>query len=375
MNPTSTARRKAALRAAGDWLLRMQDDDVGPAELEAWCAWMATPEHATAFDDLALLWEAAGTLEADTLLRARAVRNGASALPFPPPSATPPASFASAAATARREGRTPSGRRPRRAWAWAGAACVVLAATLAWFAVPRGAGVDPPQSFATAVGERRQITLADGSILEMDAATEVDVRYRADRRDIQLRHGRAYFQVAHAPERPFVVDANGILSQALGTRFSVARHDARGVTVVVDEGRVQVSASEGSPLRRYVATGNQRIRYSVANGLQPPQAVNAPLANAWRQGAVVYQGEPLDSVITDLNRYSRVPVRLQDPALGRLKVTGRWDVAGIDRWIDGLARALRLEVRRSGGEILLSSDGARNPPSARPAIPPGDDAP
>lgn len=364
MKPTSTEPRKAALREAGQWLLRMQEEDVPATELEAWCAWMASPMHAAAFDDLALLWEAAGTLDSDTLLRARAARASQPAAASPPPSP-------SASAVPRGQ----SHRRPRHAWAWAAAACVAFAAVLAWFFVPHDVPGDPPQSFATASGERRQITLADGSVLELDAASEVSVRYRPDRRDIELRHGRAYFQVAHAPERPFVVDANGVLSQALGTRFSVAEHGDHGVIVVVDDGRVQVSAPDDGHVRRYLATGNQRIRYSAINGLQPPQTVNASLANAWRQGAVVYQGEPLASVIIDLNRYSRVPVRLQDPALGQLKVTGRWEVASIDRWIDGLAKALHLDVRRSGGEILLSSDEPRTTPAKPPAVPPGDATP
>ena len=364
MNPTSTEPRKAALSEAGHWLLRMQEEDVPATELEAWCEWMATPAHATAFDDLAALWEAAGTLDSDTLLRARAARTGQPAAASPHPR---PASSATKA--------PPRRRRTLRPWAWASAACVTLAVALAWFLVPGAAPGDSPQSFATQVGERRQVTLADGSILELDAASEVSVRYRPDRRDIKLHHGRAYFQVAHAPDRPFVVDADGILSQALGTRFSVAEHGDRDVTVVVEEGRVQVSASEGGHVRRYLATGNQRIRYTVANGLQPPQAVNAPLVTAWRHGAVVYQGEPLASVITDLNRYSRVPVRLQDPALGQLRVTGRWEVASIDRWIDGLAKALHLDVRRGDGEILLSSDEPQNNPVKPPAVPPGDGAP
>lgn len=365
MNPTSTEPRKAALREAGHWLLRMQEEDVPATELEAWCEWMATPAHAAAFDDLTALWEAAGTLDSEALLRARAARTRSPAAPSPAPQR---GSLPSATPTRPRH-------RPRHAWAWASAACVALAVALAWFLVPHGTPGDPPQSFATGIGERRQITLADGSVLELDAASEVGVRYHPDRRDIELRHGRAYFQVAHAPDRPFVVDANGILSQALGTRFSVAEHGNRDVTVVVDEGRVQVSARQDGQLRRYLATGNQRIRYSVANGLQPPQAVNAPLATAWRHGAVVYQGEPLASVITDLNRYSRIPVRLQDPALGQLKVTGRWEVAGIDRWIEGLAKALHLDVRRSDGEILLSSGEPQNNPVKPPVVPPGDGAP
>jgi ferric-dicitrate binding protein FerR (iron transport regulator) len=48
MNPTSTEPRKTALREAGHWLLRMQEEDVPSKELEAWCDWMASPANAAA---------------------------------------------------------------------------------------------------------------------------------------------------------------------------------------------------------------------------------------------------------------------------------------------------------------------------------------
>jgi transmembrane sensor len=56
-----------------------------------------------------------------------------------------------------------------------------------------------------------------------------------------------------------------------------------------------------------------------------------------------------------LNRYSRIPLRLEDASMGKLLVTGRWDSASIDNWVEGLARALHLQVVRQRDVILLAA--------------------
>ncbi|MCL7715531.1 FecR family protein [Stenotrophomonas mori] len=336
MNTPPKDLRKAALQAASDWLIRLQDDDVPATELEAWALWMAaSPDHASAFDDLAALWAAAGTLDPAALDAARAT---------PAPAPAP-------ASTAR------TGRRPRRAagrWLAVAASAAVFCVAGLWALQQRAPAGATAQTFATAIGEQRRVVLADGSTLELDAASQVQVRYDARQRDVALLRGRAHFSVAHEPRRPFVVDAEGVRSRALGTRFSVDRDRRDTVTVVVDEGRVQVDNGHHD---RYEAGRGEMVRFDPRTGLQAPQTVNAELAMAWRQGEVVYQGEPLSRVIDDLNRYSATPIRLQDAALGELRVTGRWELAGIDRWVDGLARALRLRVQRDTDRILLLRTG------------------
>lgn len=343
MNDIAAHRRRVVLREASEWLVRLQDDPLAESDLEAWGRWMAaSPDHASAFDDVSALWDASAGLDSDTLQRARAQRT---------PHAAPPPSTMLSHARRRRVGR----------WL-AGMAATVLVVVGAGYLYVQPAQLLQEERFATEVGERRHVALADGSTIDLDAGTDIIVRYGKDRRDIELRRGLALFSVAHAPERPLVVVAGPVRSQVLGTRFAVGHRAAGDVAVTVLEGHVRVSAvrPSGGDIDRFDATAGQQVDFFAAQGLASPRPVNAQLSTAWRGGTVVYQGERLSNVIADLNRYSRVPVRLQDPALGQIKVTGRWELAGTDRWLEGLAQAVGMEVLRGADVILLSRSGAKN---------------
>lgn len=320
MNTTIDARRRKAVEDASHWHVTLQAGDVSDDQLQEWARWMeASPEHAKAFDNIALLWEAAGALPDDA------------ALPPPP-------------AAARERVRAP------RRWPWALAA--MLALTVAAHLLLPGPGDErDARTLATAIAERRELTLDDGSRLELDAATEIAVRYDARRREVVLSRGRVFFDVARDTDRPFVVQAGGTSSQVLGTRFAVGLRRDGSVAVTVGEGRVRVASAAG--LQQELGR-DQQVEYRPGHGLGAPRETNANLATAWRSGTVVYQSEPLDRVIDDLNRYSHLPVRLEDPSLAAVEVTGLWRLANIDAWIDGLAASLQLQVRRTPEAIVLA---------------------
>jgi transmembrane sensor len=340
MNNSASERRHLVLQEASEWLIRLQDESCTDSELEAWGHWMQlSPQHAAAFDDLSALWEASSQVNSAAVLRARGAER------------------------ARSHPTTVEQRRPTR-WPMrfaAGIAASFLVVALVWVLASRPGHDAATQVFATNVGERRQVTLADGSTVVLDAATEIRIRYDTKRRDIELRTGQAFFSVAHAPERPFIVVAGDVQSRALGTRFAVGHRANREVAVTIVEGRVRVSqAAPGRVASAVEVSGGQQVTFSEDAGLHPPLQVNAELATTWREGVVIYQGESLANVIADLNRYSRVPVRLEDPALGQLKVTGRWELAAIDQWVDGLARASGTRIKRSANGILLIREDTQN---------------
>lgn len=376
MNNADQNARMLAVEQASQWLVRLQDDAVSDADLEAWGDWMAQPQNARAFDDISALWEATASLSSESLEQAVAARAEVASAPLPAstsPIAAAPASVSAPAAATRSAMRSVM-RRRRKPWlaAAVAASCALIAVgVMKWLPDTTSPAT---QQWVTAKGERRELQLADGSRVVLDADSQLRVDFADGHRDLLLQRGRAHFAVAHDSARPFRVQAGGIVSQALGTRFSVARAQADQVAVVVDEGRVRVTeraAAEGDAAGRAVARSldlvrNQRVRYGALSGLQGPQPINADLAGAWKEGSVIYQREPLASVVEDLNRYSRIPLRLEDSSMGSLLVTGRWESASVDTWVEGLAKALHLEVVRKPDVILLAArkPAARDNPAA-----------
>lgn len=351
MNDTSAQKRRAILEEASEWFVLLQDEQVSDADLETWGRWMAaSPEHAAAFDDVSALWDAAAGLDSDAVQRARHAE---------------PASVAIPAVVPVQVTRTTRARRPRSARWLTGIAATLVAAVGAWFLLGQRMAVQE-QVYATGIGEKKQVVLADGSQVDLDAASELRVRYSRDARDVELRRGVAFFSVTHAPERAFVVAAGPVRSRVLGTRFTVAHRGADDIAVTVLEGRVRVAAPLIAGAPSFDATPGQRVDFG-SRRLAPPHDVNAAFSTAWRDGAVVYQGEAMSAVVADLNRYSRVPVRLQDPSLGTVKVTGRWELASTERWLDGLAQVAGMDVERTPGVILLrraraETDGVNRAP-------------
>lgn len=347
MNNINNNGRELAVEEASQWLVRLHEDSVSDADLEAWGDWMAkSPTNARAFDDVSALWEASASVSSDSLDQAIHVRADA----------------------AKRSVR----RTPRRRWlaaaAMAAACGVVAIGMVRWLPGPP---VTPPQVMTTEKGERRQVVLADGSTVVLDANSRLTVELSGKNRELVLERGRAHFAVTHDASRPFRVHAGAIVGQAVGTRFSVAHTGADRVAVVVDEGRVRVSQLQGQDNTTREVSKNERVSYSAEGGLEGPQRVNADLAMSWKEGSVVYQSEPLAAVIEDLNRYSPLPLRLEDASMGKLLVTGRWESASIDNWIDGLANALHLDVVRRPDVILLAArqSAGRSPKKDSQALP------
>jgi transmembrane sensor len=388
--------RKRALGEASEWLLRLQEELLADADIDAWSRWMAaSPAHARAFDDLSALWEVSAGLSSEMMQRARAeAERDASAQPAPlrqaPATASPAplsqsaasqsevahiaATHSTAAQANASQAPRPGAWRTRRrsGWLTAGIAATLGILAIGFFAggfLPSGPATSEaaPVRIATEAGERRHVRLPDGSTMDLDASSEVVLRFGVQRRDIALTKGRAYFDVAHDASRPFEVLADRVVSRAVGTRFSVSHRAQQEVAVAVGQGRVQVRLSDSDGVHtsaeqaRMIEAGvDQQVSYRVDGGLQGPRRIDAEAVVSWRQGSMTYQAESLANVIEDLNRYSSLPIRLQDPALGRLLVTGRWDSASVDRWVEGLARALGLRLERQRDQILLRAPVAQD---------------
>jgi ferric-dicitrate binding protein FerR (iron transport regulator) len=98
------------------------------------------------------------------------------------------------------------------------------------------------QVIETERGERRQVVLSDGSVLQVDPETRLRVKFADEVRQVFLEHGRALFHVAKNAHRPFLVQADGTTVRAVGTAFGV-EEQAQGVIVTVAEGKVAVITS------------------------------------------------------------------------------------------------------------------------------------
>jgi transmembrane sensor len=202
-----------------------------------------------------------------------------------------------------------------------GAGGLAAAAGLAVAVLPSVLSQSSVQTYATGKGERQRITLADGSIVDLNAESQLRVSFASSERRVVLGEGEAIFDVTHDARRPFKVEATGRVVRVVGTQFDVRNRQGQ-LTVTVASGRVQVrpiaAAATG---RAFLLTPGQRLEID-RTGAEELIQVDPQEAFSWRSGRLVYRGQPLSEVVADLNRQFPKQIDIDDPELGRMPITG-----------------------------------------------------
>ena len=306
-----------ALSEAEHWFARR----LGRARVSEQLAferWHAAPGNAAAYAQVERMWQDIGGLDAYAELQAMS----AEAL-----RATDPR------------------RRRERPWALP----LALAASVAVCVVALGfwSGMQtpsvPPQVYATAPHERDTVTLADGSRLQLNGDTEVSVRLDDAQRMLVLQRGEAVFEVAHDSLRPFKVTAGGGEVTALGTRFQV-RRQTNHVTVTLLEGAVQLE-HKGAGEQVRMAPGDQAT-YGQG-GVLAVREVDPDVVSSWTRGRLLFRATPLAEVVEEVNRYGTPHLRLADPALGELPLSGTFPMKDTHSVAFALQALLPLRVVQS----------------------------
>ena len=333
---------------AAAWFARLRSDNVRPADRDRFARWLESdPANAAAYADCETMWVEAQDAAADDIVGA--MRQQALAL-----------------------------GRPNADWPWqkltalAATIALVLIAGLLLLRLDRPdlqpsidgardavviAQAARPRIYRTEIGQRSSVRLADGSVVELNTASVLEVDIGADRRNLRLLRGEALFEVAHDPRRPFVVDAGGQQVVALGTRFEVdLRADETRVTLI--EGRVEVrrTAAEGTrPIEvRQLRAGELLIAAAAQPYVVRPTNVDATLS--WRTGRLTFTNEPLGEVVEEFNRYTDRRVVLGDPTLAQLRISGVFRTASVSDFVTALDSGFPVSSRvdRASDTIVLT---------------------
>lgn len=193
---------------------------------------------------------------------------------------------------------------------------------------------------STGTGERRDITLPDGSLLALDTTSAVDLDFNDRERLVRLLRGRVLIATeSDSLGRPFSVRTPHGRVLALGTRFMVSVDDAGRSHVQVEEHAVRLQPSAGEP--QELAAGEQA--WFSADAAQAPTTAD-PFAASWHQGGLVAVDIALGELIAALSRY-RPGYLGCAPEVAHLKVSGAFPVDDTDRALAALVSRFPLQLR------------------------------
>jgi ferric-dicitrate binding protein FerR (iron transport regulator) len=219
---------------------------------------------------------------------------------------------------------------------------------VAAFAIFIAALVEPAAqtAYSTPIGGHQHLTLDDGSVLDLNTNTGVRVQFTAARRQVFLDRGEVLLSVAHDASRPLEVIAAGIVTRAVGTKFSVRLYDNTSVETVVTEGRVLVLREEHrlglptspKPLVRTLVAGERIVVDARTARVSKLSAKEIERTLQWTTGRISFHEEKLSDVVSELNRYNARQLVILDRRVSGTRIGGGFDTSRADTYAEDLMK-------------------------------------
>lgn len=229
-----------------------------------------------------------------------------------------------------------------------------------WF----GTRLGPTQDsvYVTEVGVQKTEQLADGSKAHLNTNSVIQVEYSDSARIVRLLRGEAKFDVAHNPERPFIVFAGNQQVMAVGTEF-VVRLVADNILVTVTDGKVRLSrSSEISD----VPTGAQEavlisegevVDFNMTDKSPPPEPKKASLQEmnrrlSWLERVLVFDNERLEDVVAEISRYVPDQIVIEDEELRSVRISGRFRIGDGKALLEAMKASFDVEEKPDGVHVI-----------------------
>ncbi len=333
---SSPSENETIEATAAAWLAQ-RDDGLNGKQLAEFARWHeADPRHAAAIERLEETWVLLGQL--------RAYRPEARVHPDRDLLAKPRPALVL--------------YRPAVAATGLLAAALVFAAVWLWVN-PVAAPLAGPQQFATTADGYQRMTLADGSVIELNAESEVQVAYVPAQRRVRLVKGEAHFIVKKDPQRPFWVEAGTVTVRAVGTAFNV-RLSASEIEVLVTEGKVEVDQGQAAAVPKKQLVAGEKLTFAQQNAVAVPvveMIEPAVMRNvlSWQDTRLIFSETPLANVVEQFNQHNRVKMVLADPELATKPVDGSWRAGNTEGFVRMLSESGEIVVDRSADsdQIIL----------------------
>ena len=227
----------------------------------------------------------------------------------------------------------------------------------------------------TEVGEYKTITLPDDSEVTLNTYSRINIDFSDTQRNVILTRGEAHFEVEPDPSKPFRVQVGSKVVEAVGTAFNVETN-GKEIEITVTEGVVEISSLLSPQFEKTIDAANSFvttdavIRVSAGQvavvtdeveSLEAIDPISIEKKLSWQNGMVVFEGQTLEQVVSEISRYTTTTFVITDDETRRIRVGGYFETGDIDKMLDILEHGFQIAARKSssGNVYLFRVDATR----------------
>ena len=223
-----------------------------------------------------------------------------------------------------------------------------------------------PDAYETAVGEQSTVMLSDGTTIVLNTNSRVRVAFTDQHRLLFLDRGEINVQVAKDASRPLSLAAGAKVFQAVGTVFNVEINESHRIELVVTEGKVRVGVRDTAEPSADVAAvqvldesavtvvaGEEWVLGADGEQVAPVSTEEIEVRLSWRNGDLVFRGEPLEEAVREIGRYTSVEFVILDEQLKSIRVAGLFKAGDVDGLLVALRENFNIAYERVDDRTVL----------------------
>ncbi|OEK02770.1 hypothetical protein BFP97_15090 [Roseivirga sp. 4D4] len=233
---------------------------------------------------------------------------------------------------------------------WKYAAAVLLIAAISVFLLRPGEVI---MRQAMASTDPLEVVLADGSTVWLNEGATLDYpeEFSTSTREVTLS-GEAYFDIAHNPEKPFRVMADGTTTEVLGTTFTVSEGEGESLELVLATGKVRFTKGN----QRVTLTPGQMVVVD-AKGEVTKRDNDNPNFMSWKTRTLTFEDAPMKEVIGEISSLYNVVLEIEDKDFLDCPLTTTFENESLDGVLETIALLFNIEIKQNGQLYQLSGKG------------------
>jgi len=196
----------------------------------------------------------------------------------------------------------------------------------------------------TPKGKTEQITLADGTRTMLGPQSAIALQFTSSLRRVELIRGMAYFDVAAAPNQPFLVSAGRLTVTATGTAFDIS-NDAGFINIAVAEGAVETRAGAGLAREALRLDAGEWLSFDDARIAYDRGSRDVDQIATWRKGLIIADREPIVALVAKIARWHPGRIVFLDPAVGEQRISGIFDLSDTRRALAAIVHPAGARLR------------------------------
>lgn len=204
-------------------------------------------------------------------------------------------------------------------------------------------------------GQKSQLQLSDGSIVYLNSGSEIQLfdNFTGTSREVRLK-GEAFFEVAHNPNKPFIVTVDKLSVRALGTSFNVrAFGETSDVAVALVDGKVEVSVKENEEEEKSLLTTGEGLIYNTNDLSITKWQFDPETALAWKNGILNFKNASWNEVESTLTRWYDVKFSIHNAPRKESPFTGEFDNLSLELVLESLSFTKNFDYKIEGKKVEI----------------------